>query len=168
MTIRESIRYPGMRVALAALVVSVAVLAWTLERALRDPEPPAASAPTMAALDPIARAASSTDADIASVAENDVFAPDRSAPSSAYRMPGDDAGDEKAAPDPEKPAVLGTAVATDGRHFATVQFPNAPPKLVHIGDTVGGWIVRAIERGKVVLVTASGSHADITVPKPGT
>ena len=67
-----------------------------------------------------------------------------------------------------KPIVLGTAVATDGRSFATVQLGDGRPTLVHVGDKIGEWVVKAIERGKIVLVSSSGSRVDVTVPKPGT
>ncbi len=30
------------------------------------------------------------------------------------------------------------------------------PTLVHVGDKIGEWVVKAIERGKVTLVNASG------------
>ena len=55
-----------------------------------------------------------------------------------------------------KPIVLGTAVATDGRSFATVQLGDGRPTLVHVGGKIGEWVVKAIERGKIVLVSSSG------------
>jgi hypothetical protein len=59
-------------------------------------------------------------------------------------------------------------VASDGRSFATVQLGNDRPTLVHVGDKIGEWAVKAILRGKVTLVSAAGSRVDVTVPKPGT
>ena len=64
--------------------------------------------------------------------------------------------------------MLGTGVATDNRNFATVQLGAAGPSLVHVGDKIGLWVVKAIERGKIGLVTAGGARIDVTVPKPGT
>ena len=88
--------------------------------------------------------------------ENDLFASDRSAPSAPYRMPGETCRDDKPAVEPMKPIVLGTAVATDGRSFATVQLGDGRPTLVHVGDKIGEWVVKAIERGKIVLVSTGG------------
>ena len=102
------------------------------------------------------------------VLSKDLFAADRSAPDAPYRMPGESDGKEKSTVKPMKPTVLGTAVATDGRSFATLQLGDASPTLVHVGDKIGEWVVKAIERGKIVLVSTSGTRADLTVPKPGT
>jgi hypothetical protein len=107
-------------------------------------------------------------ADIQSAVENDLFSPDRSAPSTPYRMPGEHEASDEPVVEPVKPAVLGTAVATDGRNFATMQLGDERPILVHVGDKIGEWTVKSIGRGKVVLVTAAGARADLTVPKPGT
>jgi hypothetical protein len=83
-------------------------------------------------------------------------------------MPGENHPDDKPRAEPIKPFVLGTAVASDGRNFATLQLGDASPVLVHVGDKIGEWVVKAIERGKIVLVSTSGTRADLTVPKPGT
>jgi hypothetical protein len=39
--------------------------------------------------------------------------------------------------------------------------------LVHVGDKIGEWAVKAIGRGKVTLVSTGGARIDVTVPKPG-
>ena len=82
-------------------------------------------------------------------------------------MPGESAPDDKPVVEPMKPLVLGTAVANDGRSFATLRLGDATPTLVHVGDKIGEWTVKAIERSKVVLVSTGGSRAELTVPKPG-
>jgi type IV pilus biogenesis protein PilP len=83
-------------------------------------------------------------------------------------MPDDPDPNARPAPQPEKPLVLGTVVATDGRSFATVALADGRPILVHIGDKIGEWTVKAIERSKVTLVSTGGIRLDVTVPKPGT
>ncbi|MEP6493504.1 MAG: hypothetical protein ABJF01_12545 [bacterium] len=158
----------GSRVALGALAVAVIVTAWTLARALRAdalPEPPAAR---VASLETITRRLPRAPADIQAAVESDLFSKDRSAPSAPYRMPGEKGDDDAPPPDPMKPVVLGTAVATDGRNFATLQLGDGHATLVHVGDKIGDWSVKAIERGKVTLVSIHGIRADVTVPKPGT
>ena len=157
---------PAMRIAGVVLGASALVLAWSVATALRvdplpDPPPPkivrlgsarAIRAPT----------------DVQTAVENDPFSPDRSAPSAPYRMPGESGPSDQPVVEPPKPAVLGTAVATDGRSFATVQLSGQAPTLVHVGDKIGDWVVRAIQRGKVVLVSSAGTRADVSVSKPGT
>ena len=161
-------RSTGSRVALAALALGVALTGWSLTTALRAEPLPSAPAGTLASIESIKRGPITPPADIQSAVENDVFSPDRSAPSAPYRMPGEERPDDKPVVEPMKPTVLGTVVATDGRSFATVQLGNDRPKLVHVGDKIGEWAVKAIERGKITLVSAAGSRVDVTVPKPGT
>jgi hypothetical protein len=167
-TPRDWNRSALMRLALGAFAAAVLVTAWTFSRALRGEALPQTAPTTVASLETMNRAVARTPADIGAAVENDLFSEGRTAPSSPYRMPGENTPDEKPAIEPEKPIVLGTAVATDGRHFATVQLNGASPILVHVGDKIGEWIVRSIERGKIVIVTATGARANVTVPKPGT
>jgi hypothetical protein len=169
MTPRDWSKSALMRLALGALAAAVLVTGWTLARAFRGEALPQTTPVTVASLETMTRGLTHTPADIEAAVENDLFSEGRTAPSSPYRMPGENTpDDEKPATMPEKPIVLGTAVATDGRHFATVQLSGASPTLVHVGDKIGEWIVRSIERGKIVIVTAAGARADVTVPKPGT
>jgi hypothetical protein len=164
---REWRKTPGMQAALGGLLLSVGVVGWTVVRAVRGDAFPVTAAAPVASLDMLRRAQTRPAADIPAAVESDLFADDRTAPGAPYRMPGEGALDDKPDIEPEKPVVLGTAVATDGRHFATLQLGATHPTLVHVGDTIGEWIVRAIERGKVTLVNRGGTRADVTVPKPG-
>ena len=165
---RDSIRHPGMRAALGALVIAVTFMVWSVVQAFRGDETPQAVPVTTVSLDRLRAGPARQPTDIDDAVDNDLFSEDRSAPAGRYRMPDEEAPDTGAAAQPEKPAVLGTAVATDGRHFATVQMKNARPTLVHVGDTVGVWVVRSIERGKVGLVSAGGTRIEVAAPKPGT
>jgi hypothetical protein len=36
-----------------------------------------------------------------------------------------------------------------------------------VGDKIGEWVVKAIDRGKVTIINSSGGRADLVVPKPG-
>ena len=166
MSARELFRTPAMRVASVVLGVSALVFAWTVAGALRVdplPEPPPPAAVRLGSARALRPAA-----DVQAAVENDPFSPDRSAPSAPYRMPGEGAASDQPVVEPPKPTVLGTAVATDGRSFATVQLSGQTPTLVHVGDKIGDWMVRAIQRGKVVLVSSAGARADVSVSKPGT
>jgi hypothetical protein len=168
MSIAEWTKTGAARLALAACGTACVVLIWTLVRALHPAPLPAAPAPAAASVATIGRGAVPPPANIQAAIENDLFASDRSAPSSPYRMPGDKASDGEPVAEPMKPNVLGTAVATDGRNFATLQLGDASPTLVHVGDRIGEWVVKGIARGKVVLVSGGGSRAELTVSKPGT
>jgi len=159
---------PSMRVATGALAIAVALLSWALVDGLRAPGLPDAPPATVASLETIANHAERPPADIAAAVDNDLFAPDRSAPDRPYRLPGENSERDMPSAEPVKPVVLGTAVATDGRSFATLQLGDASPTLVHVGEKIGEWVVKAIERGRIVLVSTSGTRADLTVPKPGT
>jgi hypothetical protein len=167
MSMRDLTSTAGARVALGAFAVAVIVTGWTLVRALRADALPVPPRTTLASLETITRRMPQPPADIQAAVEGDLFANDRSAPATPYRMPGDKDPDAPA-PEPMKPSVLGTAVATDGRSFATLAFSDGRATLVHVGDKIGDWTVKAIARGKVTLVSSGGIRAEITVPKPGT
>jgi hypothetical protein len=159
-------KHQGLRAAIGLLAVSVLTLAWTLVNALRVEAIPDAPPATVASLQGT-HTQKRARTDIANIVENDLFSADRSAPDVAYRMPGDPDPNEKPAAMPEKPVLLGTGIATDHRNFATVQLGGDRPTLVRVGDKIGQWVVRAIERGKITLVTATGAKVDISVPRPG-
>lgn len=163
---REWIKTPAMRIALIVLGASVIVLFWSLARALRADPLPTAVPTTLVGMDAIRRTPNRTVADIQSGVDKDLFSPDRSAPETPYRMPGEANPNDKPRVEPMKPIVLGTVVVSDGRNFATLQMGMDSPKLVHVGDKVGDWTVRAITRGKVVIETA-GSRAELGVTTPG-
>ena len=157
----------GARIALAVLLVSIVVTGWSVAQALRVEALPDVPPTTLASLESIKTASAAPAMDVQAAVENDLFSADRTAPAAPYRMPGEHAPEDKAVVEPMKPIVLGTVVATDGRSFATVQLGDARPTLVHVGDKIGEWAVKAIVRGKVTLVSTSGARIDVTVPKPG-
>ena len=157
----------SVRIALAVLLVSIVVTGWSVSQALRVEALPDVPPTTLASLESIKTASSAPAMDVQAAVENDLFSADRTAPAAPYRMPGEHAPEDKPVVEPMKPIVLGTVVATDGRSFATVQLGDARPTLVHVGDKIGEWAVKAIMRGKVTLVGTSGTRIDVTVPKPG-
>jgi len=151
----------------AALGLATLTTVWTLVNALRVepiPDPPPTA---IASLESLRRAPRTASADVQATVDYNVFSIDRVAPAAPYRLPGEPDPDAKPAVQPDKPIVLGTAVATDGKHFATMQMKDGTPKLVRVGDKIGEWIVRGIERGKVVLVSTGGVRAELAVTRPG-
>ena len=157
----------SVRIALAVLLVSIFVTGWSVSQALRVEALPDVPPTTLASLESIKTTSAAPAMDVQAAVENDLFSADRTAPAAPYRMPGEHAPEDKPVVEPMKPIVLGTVVATDGRSFATVQLGDARPTLVHVGDKIGEWAVKAIVRGKVTLVSTSGTRIDVTVPKPG-
>jgi hypothetical protein len=157
----------GARIALVALVAASVATGWTVVQAVRGEPLPDIPQTALASLESIKRAGVAPLTDVQAAVENDLFSAEREAPAAPYRMPGEHAPDDKPTIEPMKPVVLGTVVATDGRSFATLQLGDARPTLVHVGDKIGEWAVRAIVRGKVTLVSANGARVDVTVPKPG-
>jgi hypothetical protein len=164
--IRAWMKTPAMRGAIVLLLVAIATVAWTLVHAVRAESLPGAT-PSSTGAEPIKRAIPPAPADVQAAVESDLFASDRSAPSAPYRLPGEKSPEVKQAAEPPKPIVLGTAVANDGKSFATLQLGDDRPTLVHVGDKIGDWIVKAIDRGKVTIINTSGGRADLVVPKPG-
>jgi hypothetical protein len=164
---REWLKTPAMRIAVVVFGASAIVFFWTLVRALRA-EPVLNAAPTsLVSLDAVKRPPNRTISDIQVAVENDLFSPDRSAPETPYRMPGESDPNDKTRVEAQKPIVLGTAVASDGHSFATLQMGMDSPKLVRVGDKIGEWTVRSIARGKVVLEGSAGSRAELGVLTPG-
>jgi hypothetical protein len=158
----------GAQVALVAFGVSVVAVGWSLANALRAEPLPVLPPSTVASIETIKRGPIVAPTDVEAAVDADIFAPDRSAPDVPYRMPGELRPDDRPVAEPMKPNVVGTVVATDGRSFALMQLGNERPKLVHVGDTIGEWTVKSIERGKVTLVRpVTGTRVDVTVPKPG-
>ena len=155
------------QVALGALALGVGAMMWALVTAFRAetiPDPPST---VVGSIESIRGRVARPKSDIEAAVDNDVFSVERSAPNAPYRMPGEPDPNAKAAPQPDKPIVLGTAVATDGRHFATLQMRDGRPTLVRVGDKIGEWTVRSIDRGKVVIVSTGGIRAEISVTNPG-
>ena len=157
-----------LQASVVTLAIAAGVNAWALTRALRVPPLPESPPAAIAGLETMqAGSARKPKTDIEAAVDNNVFSSDRSAPAAPYRMPGEPDPNARPVAQPDKPLVLGTAVATDGRHFATVQMRDGSPKLVYVGDKIGEWTVRAIERGKVTLLSTGGIRAEVIVPKPG-
>ena len=155
-------------IALAVLALSAIVALWTLVRAVRLEAVAEAPPPAFASAADLPDRTSAPAADIRAAVEKDLFAPDRSAPAERYRMPGESDPSASVAVESPKPVVLGTAVAPQGRSFATCQLPDGLPIIVRVGDKVGEYTVKAIERGRVVFTTAKGTQLEVPALKPGT
>jgi hypothetical protein len=159
---------PLIRTSLATLAIAVVFFIVSLARAVRIA--PVEAAPRPASSDLVRSNATvpPPEIDLGAVGANGIFQPDRTALPYRYRMPGESAPNDSGAPDPLKPVVLGTVIATDGSNFATCQMPGGRPTVLRVGDTMGDYTVTAIEREKVVFKNGAGKLMEITVTRPGT
>jgi hypothetical protein len=159
---------PFIRTAMVTLVLAFVFLVTSLVRAIRVTPVEAATTTTQSELVRITSTPPAPDIDLEAVGANGIFQPDRTAMPYRYRMPGEPAPNDVGAPEPIKPVVLGTVLATDGSHFATCQLPGGRPTVVRVGDKLGEYTVLAIDRDKVAFKNAAGKTVEITVTRPGT
>lgn len=166
---REMLSRPLVRSAIAAFTISALLAGWTLVRAIRLDALPETVASPFDASGAIAVPPPRASIDMTAAVENDLFDPDRSAPEKPYRLPGEEnlSGSVESVEAPP-PVVLGTAMMGPGHSFATCQLPDGLPVIVRVGDRLGDFTVRSIERGRVGFTTATGKKLDIPALKTGT
>jgi hypothetical protein len=169
MTWREWTSGIGMRTALGALVLAAGTLAWTVAAALRTDDVSARPEAPSIAQDALDAPPRLPRVDVAAAVATDLFASDRTAPPVRYRPPDEPAGTSggSAQQPPPEPVVLGTAIAVDGSSFATCQLGSSRLLMVRVGDHVGRYVVKSIERGRVVFGTPAGKQLVILAPRPG-
>jgi hypothetical protein len=150
----------SVQVALAVCVLALAAAAWTGVNAFRiTPVTPAAppSFPTAASL---AKTGMSVPPDVGAAVAMNPFSPARKAPAVRYRLSG--YGSDVPATPPPQPVVLGTVVAAGNRSFAYCSVGDSRATVVRVGDLIGGYTVKSIERGLVVFSTPAGDKLVIT------
>jgi hypothetical protein len=167
MTDTTWLHHRGVQAALTTLLLAAALAGWTVHRALHpaapDEVPP--GAPMMAdALDTVSLPPA---VDVAAAFAADLFSPDRSAPATRYRMPGEPSAVTSPATAPVHPIVLGTATSVDGTRFATCQYQSDRLLMVRVGDRIADYTVKSIDRGRVVFNGPGGSSFEVVAPKPG-
>jgi hypothetical protein len=104
---------------------------------------------------------------VAAVAK-DPFHPERRRPAMRFRLPGEglpNAPDSAAVQQPFK--LIGTAAMAEGRGFAMCQLGEDAPKLVRIGESLGGLTLKRVKPGSAVFLTAAGKRYEVQVPKAG-
>jgi hypothetical protein len=166
---RELFSRPIVRAAAAAFVVGVLVVGWTLVRAVRPGTGATTTMPAFDASSALAPVPLKPPADLGIAIVNDLFASDRAEPNAPYRLPGEESVAATAAPAaPVLPVVLGTAAMGDGHGFATCALGDGKPVIVRVGDKLGEYTVKSIERGRVAFTTAAGKALEIPALKTGT
>ena len=79
-------------------------------------------------------------------------------------MPGED---EPKVGTVQQPVVLGTAVGLDGTDFITCQLGDGNPHIMHVGDRIGEYTIKTIERARVVFTTVHGEKLEVAPLKTG-
>ena len=158
---------PGF--AATALLGSTALVGLALRDALL---PEQVSAPSQMGSFPstprIGSAAALTAATLAAAVGKDPFHPERRRPAQRFRLPGEAlqaAVDSSGAKLAFK--LIGTAAMAEGKGFAMCQWGEEAPKLVRIGDTVGGLTLKRVEPGSALFLTSAGKRYQVQVPKAG-
>ena len=163
--VRDWTSNSGMRAALAAVAVAVLLCAWTVRQAIHVDEVAAAPATVSVVAGALDTPPVVANVDVGIAIAADLFSPDRKAPAARYRMPGEEA--PKPIVEAPKPIVLGTALAADGSSFATCQFESSRLLMVRVGDRIGDYLVKVIERGRVVFATPAGKTFEVLAPRAG-
>jgi hypothetical protein len=163
---REWAQTNAGRGAVAALAASVVIALWTLVHAIRIAPVPEIAAPQFAASGALTASAAASSVDVGVAVEKDPFAPDRTAPANRYRAPGEESDDDSPKTPAVEPVVLGTAASDPTHAFATIQLADSHATIMHVGDKIGQYTVKSIERGHVVFTTPSGRKLDIPELKP--
>jgi hypothetical protein len=148
-----------LQLAAGAVVIASLAVVWSLVSALRITPTGDAAAPQFDIAAALTRDSGKSAVDVTEVVDLNVFAPDRSAPLRRYSLSGyeDDAVAEVAV-DVPKPVVLGTAVGSGSRSFAMCSLAGAPTVIVRVGDKLGDYTVRSIQRGVVEFSSSSGER----------
>lgn len=168
MNLRQLTSTNAARTAASALAFAAAVALWTLVRAIRLEAVADATPMQFATAEALAPRPRPAIVDVRAAVERDLFSPDRAAPAQRYRIPGETDPAVQVVPiEPPRPVVLGTAISDATHSFATVTLEAGAPVIVHMGDRLGEYTVKAIERGHVVFATPDGKKLDIPALKPG-
>lgn len=142
------------------------------ERAIRlDPIPRPASPPSGPATARIGARVDTTSDVVRLASARHPFRPERRPPAERFRMPGESLVGEADTMAPAQATglrLIGTAVTAPGRGFAMCQAGDAAPRLVRVGETLAGFTLRSVERGRALFRAPDGGTLDLRVPKAGT
>lgn len=144
----------------ALVVLVIAVVGAVRVDAVNAAAPPASVPDSALAFAPPGRGT-----DVAAANARDLFTDDRRPPSRRYLMPGESDTQVGSSP-PPLPTILGTAIGSDGEHFATALFSGGVPSIARVGSKLGAYTVVSIERGKVILRDAAGVRWTVDASKP--
>jgi hypothetical protein len=104
---------------------------------------------------------------IARAVGRDPFRADRQPPRTRFRMPGEAApGERDSAETVGDLRLIGTAVVGQGG-FAVCQAGAAVPQVVRLGQSLGGYTLASVSRGRAVFRDSDGKVLELRVPRAG-
>lgn len=114
---------------------------------------------------------------LAVAVESAPFSPQRRPPAQRFRMPGSDPPESFQSVDPGLGAgpaahgsglrLLGTMVLPGGGGVALAHGPGEEPRLVRIGESIGGLTLRSVRLGAAVFTGPDGSVVEIDIERQG-
>ena len=160
-----------LRVTVIAMLASMGVAAWSVLDALEDkPLPDIEQSAASGDVERTGRT-SRPRANIAAAVDVDPFNPDRKRPDQPYRLPGEPDPTESGGrnqPRSQQLRLIGTIVFIRGGGFVTCQIGNQPPQIVHIGQQIGTYTLKSIERGQATFTGAAGETLQLSIPQTTT
>lgn len=105
---------------------------------------------------------------ISNAIEVDPFREDRTPPAARYRIATsslDSAG--TVVEEAPRVTLLGTVVAADGGSFALCQSGDDAPRLVRLGQSIGGLLLQRVGQAQATFTMADGRLTTLTVAKIG-
>jgi hypothetical protein len=101
--------------------------------------------------------------------ELDPFRKERAPAPVSYRLQSTN-GDTATAVKPEIPVVvlLGTVTLSDGSGFALCQSGDESPRIVRLGQSIGGFTLLSVGQAKAIFAAADGQKSTMLVSKGGT
>ncbi|MEO7363124.1 MAG: hypothetical protein ABI120_22515 [Gemmatimonadaceae bacterium] len=151
------LRWGPMRAAIGAMIVALGFAAFTLVRAVQLTEAPVGTVPVLPNPAELSSSASTVKVNISDVVSRDVFDAMRSAPTNRYLLASEILEPETPGAALPRVVVLGVAMADGGRSFATCQVGAERPIIVRVGDKLGPYTVKTIERRRVTITLPSGA-----------
>ncbi len=106
---------------------------------------------------------------VARAVQRDPFRPDRQPPATRFRMPGEALGVRDTAARANAGLALkliGTAVIGTGG-FAMCQAGAEAPRIVRVGQSLAGYTLSRVTRGRAVFRDGEGRVLELTTPRVG-
>jgi hypothetical protein len=153
----------SFQISLVALVIALVIAGWTASRAMRIDPTEAAPPPSFATADALTRVGMVVPVDIGNVVGMNLLSPAREAPLRRYRLSG--YAEPVASAPAARPLVLGTAVAPNNRSFAICRMPDGAATVVRVGDRIGTYVVKSIDRNQVVFAAPGEEPFAVTASK---
>ena len=162
------LRWVPMRAAIAAVAVALVLMLYALTRAVQITDVPTGALPVLPNPAALVAPPPPPTVNITAVVNRDVFDVARSAPTNRYLLPSEISETETPAAPLPRLVVLGIGLASGGRSFATCQVGAEPPTIVRVGDKIGPYTIKAIERKRVTITLPSGAVETLTALNSGT